>query len=463
MNVPVDFVAIPAMIAAASLIGRRIGIRPQAHTNWTEAANLWGAITGPPGTLKSPATREAFAALHLFEREAAVRNEAALEELKPLQQLYEMQEREAKRAASSILKDAEDPTFARFSALDILRELEEPTPPRQIRYITNDATPEKLGELCRDNPDGLLIHRDELLTMFTDLDQEERASGRGFLMTGWGGLDGYTVDRIIRGTIRIEAVNLSLYGTTQPSRLLSYMRSSLKQHDDGLVQRLQLLVWPDFSVAWTNNDRAANEAARDEAMACFRALHSLSPEWAEAQSNANDGSGAIPFLRFSPEALEQFDRWRAKLEAQVAELDIADPFRGHLSKYRGLAPRLALVCHLASGGVGPVTTSAWVMAELWTMYLKSHARRIYAALETDNTDIAHKIMARVRRDELPANFTSRDIYRSCWSGLKDREQVERGLQILVDYDWLSVERVLTGGKPKLLYTANPRAMKKTVH
>lgn len=52
MNVPIDFVAVPAMIAAASLIGRRIGIRPQVHTDWTEAANLWGAITGPPRDLK---------------------------------------------------------------------------------------------------------------------------------------------------------------------------------------------------------------------------------------------------------------------------------------------------------------------------------------------------------------------------------------------------------------------------
>jgi putative DNA primase/helicase len=49
MNCPLDFIAVPAMIAAASLIGRRVGIRPQVHTDWTEAANLWGPLPAPPG------------------------------------------------------------------------------------------------------------------------------------------------------------------------------------------------------------------------------------------------------------------------------------------------------------------------------------------------------------------------------------------------------------------------------
>ncbi len=463
MNCPLDFVAIPAMIAAASLIGRRVGISPQVHTDWTEAANLWGAVSGPPGTMKSPAVREAFTALRMLEKKAADKHEAELEALKPRQQLFELQEREAKRAAGAALKGAEDPLMANLAALDILRDLDEPDPPPQIRYMTNDCTVEKLGELCRDNPNGLMIHRDELMTLFVGLDQEENATGRGFMMSGWGGLDGYTVDRISRGTIRIPAVNLSLFGTVQPNRLTSYMRQSLKHQDDGLVQRLQLLAWPDFNSKWVHTDRPRNVAARDAAMACYDRLATLHPETVEAEMSMNDGSGAIPFLRFSPQAQEQFDQWRTKLEAKVLELEEGDPFRGHLSKYRGLAPRLALVCHLASGGVGPVDDNAWVMAELWIMYLTSHARRAYAALDTDNTDVAQRIIGRLRKEELPASFTARDIYKCCWSGLKDREQVDRGLQLLVEFDWLEADRVMTGGKPKTVYTVNPKALKKTIH
>ena len=46
MNCPMDLVAIPTVIAAGSLIGRRVGIRPQLHTNWQEAGNLWGCVCG---------------------------------------------------------------------------------------------------------------------------------------------------------------------------------------------------------------------------------------------------------------------------------------------------------------------------------------------------------------------------------------------------------------------------------
>ncbi len=61
------------MIAAGSLIGRRIGIRPQEHTDWMEVANLWGVIVGEPGTLKSPAVSEALKPLRWLPARETVR------------------------------------------------------------------------------------------------------------------------------------------------------------------------------------------------------------------------------------------------------------------------------------------------------------------------------------------------------------------------------------------------------
>jgi hypothetical protein len=460
MNCPIDFVGVPAMIAASSLIGRRIGIRPEAHTDWTEAGNLWGAIVGQPGTLKSPAVREAFFALRAMEADAAKKYELALEQLKPELLLHEIMERDAKKAAQAKLRDLEDNASAKREALDILREAKEPERPRQIRHITNDATPEKLGELCRDNPNGLLLHRDEMLTMFVDLDQEENASGRGLIMGGWTGLDGYTYDRIGRGTVRIEAVNLALFGTTQPNRLLGYMRNSLQHHDDGLIQRVQLLAWPDFDRPWVKADRGRDEQARIVAQRCFERLQRIHPEAVEAHVDECGGAGSIPYLRFDRDAQEEFDRWRARLEEKVRDPELSAPLKAHLSKYRGLVPRIALVCHLANGGAGPVNVEAWIMAVYWADYLESHARRTYAALETDNTDTAELILRRIWRGDLPSTFTARDIYRNQWSGLKDRERVEQALKLLADYDWIDAERVVTGGKPKLNFTVNPKAMKK---
>src|SRR5262245_1112321 len=71
MQCPLDFAAIPAMVAMGSIIGRRIGIRPEAKTDWTEVGNLWGCIVGRPGAMKSPVVSEALAPLRKLEQQAA--------------------------------------------------------------------------------------------------------------------------------------------------------------------------------------------------------------------------------------------------------------------------------------------------------------------------------------------------------------------------------------------------------
>ena len=456
MNVPMDFVAVPMMIALAALIGRRVGIRPERHSDWTEAANLWGAIIGPPGTLKSPAVREAFAPILALEKEAARKHELALAELKPKLMLHEIEEAQAKQTAKTLLKKGGGDPFARNDALEALIGVGEPEMPIAKRYVTNDATPEKLGELCKGNPDGLLIHRDEFLTLFTELDQEEKAAGRGFVMGGWTGLDGYTVDRIGRGTVRIEAVNLSLFGTAQPNRLKDYMRRSFLKHDDGLVQRIQLLVWPDMPGKYVSRDRPINTGAKEEASACFDNVIKMDPEKIGAQMSLTAEAARIPFLRFSSDAQDAFDTWRVELEDKVAALEPGDPWRGHMSKYRGLAPRLALVAHIAGQGSGPVSAPSWAIAERWIKYLETHALRAYDAMRTDNTDIAQRVAAKIKDGSLEDRFTARDVYRRQWSGLKQVGKAKEALKVLEEYDWISSEMVVTGSKSKTHFMINPK-------
>jgi putative DNA primase/helicase len=46
------------------------------------------------------------------------------------------------------------------------------------RYIANDTSAESLGELLRQNPNGLLVFRDELVSLLRGLDREDNASAR---------------------------------------------------------------------------------------------------------------------------------------------------------------------------------------------------------------------------------------------------------------------------------------------
>ena len=77
LQCPPDYVAVAAITALGSVIGRRIGVRPQLRTDWTEVPNLWGLFIGRPGMLKSPAMGEALRPIHRLEAEAAKDNEIA--------------------------------------------------------------------------------------------------------------------------------------------------------------------------------------------------------------------------------------------------------------------------------------------------------------------------------------------------------------------------------------------------
>ena len=457
MNCPPDIVAIPAMVAAGSLVGRRVGIRPQRLTDWTEVGNLWGCVVARPGSLKSPAASEALAPLRRLEVRAAEQNEAAGAQHKAAEAVFKLEREAAEKTARQSLKangvkDGHGDALAAFGALV------EPKAPAQKRYLTSDATVEKLGELCADNPDGLMVYRDELLSLFADLDHPEKASARGFFMTGWGGSDSYTFDRIMRGTVRVAAVNVSLCGTTQPSRLAAYMRDSLKRFDDGMVQRLQLLTCPDFSPDFREVDRSPNSDARRAAFQCYSDLADMDVRELGAEWEVHGGAGAVPFLRFCEEAQDGFSDWRAALERRVRGDELTSELAAHLSKYRGLVPRLALICHLANGGSGPVSLEAAAQSWRWADYLESHARRAYASLSLDNAEAARAIWRKVVKGQLTAPFTAREIHRKEWSGLTKLDRINSGLAALIEADWLAATAIETGGRPSTQYAPNPKAM-----
>ena len=98
------------------------------------------------------------------------------------------------------------------------------------RYFTQDATIEKLAELLRDNPRGLLVLRDELAGWLRTLDKAGREGDREFYLEAWNGSAFYTTDRIGRRTLHIPALTVSIFGGIQPGKLSSYIADALDGH-----------------------------------------------------------------------------------------------------------------------------------------------------------------------------------------------------------------------------------------
>ena len=476
LQCPPDYVAVAALTSLGAVTGRRIAVKPQARTDWIESPNLWGCFIGRPGMLKSPAMMEALKPLHHLEAEAArahtealVDYRAALAEFKLHKSVKEsiLKEELKKKVAEKVvslggvsslkdmIKDAqkEDP-------LGLGAGPEEPTP---VRYRTNDSSYEALGALLVSNPAGLLVERDELVSLLKHLDREEQSVARGFYMTGWSGMHPYTFDRITRGHIHIEAVCIGVLGNTQPARIAEYIHRANYggAGGDGLIQRFNLLVWPDAPADWKDVDEYPNREAREKAWEVYQRLSKID-ESAALKLGAEKGPyDKVPALRFDEAAQGDFRNWRTDLERRLHSGDLSPALEGHLAKYRKLVPTLALMNHLADRGEGLISQRSLLKALATAYYLESHARRVYGSGHEAELAAAKAILKHIRNGDLTEGFTARDVHQRGWAHLTEREHVGWGLSLLVDLDYLAPSALsagVEGGRPKVTYLVNPRSL-----
>jgi hypothetical protein len=467
-------VATAALISLGSLIGRRIGIKPQLKTDWVEIPNLWGCIIGRPGMLKSPAMMEALKPLHHLEveaekayDEALAAHQAAFAEFKLEKSVKEsvLKEELKKKAAQKVVN------LGGISSLkDAIKEAQKSDPlglgpgpeePKPVRYRTNDSSYEAIGELLVSNPAGLLVERDELVSLLQHLDREDQSVARGFYLTGWSGTHPYSFDRITRGHIHVEAVCIGVLGNTQPARIAEYIHRANfgGAGGDGLIQRFGLLVWPDAPADWRNVDEYPNREAREKAWEIYQYVSKLD-ETAAFKLGAEKGQyDRVPALRFDEAAHEDFLGWRIDLERRLRSSDLSPAFEGHLAKYRKLVPTLALINHLADRAEGPVSQRALLKALALAHYLESHARRVYRSANEAEVAAAKAILNHMKAGELKDGFTARDVHRHGWSHLTEREQVGAGLGLLEDLEYIAASvpsASAQGGRPKVAYRINPR-------
>lgn len=456
MQCPLDYVAVAIMVALGAVIGRKIAIRPQASTDWTVIANLWALLIGRPGVLKSPAMEAALALLKRLIAVAVEQYRAELAEYETTKLADKLRGEAAEKQARAVLKKDPDADVSGLLAIEKAPE------PVLKRYMANDTTAAALGELHRQNPNGLLVFRDELVSLLKMLDQEENSEARGFYLTGWNGDSPYTFDRITRGmNLSIPAVCLSLLGSTQPARIAQYVKGAVTgTGDDGLLQRFGMLVWPDASGTWKEVDRWPDSDAKNQAFKVFEQLDRLDPFTIGAvqDSGFSGEPEGVPFLRFDAEGLDLFRGWRQDLETRLRTGDLHPALESHFAKYRKLVPGLALALHLSNGKTGPVESHAVLQALAWSDYLATHARRLYASVTAPEVSTAKAILRKIRSGDLPAVFAGWQVWRPGWSGLNDRKLVYEALDLLTDYGWLVTRRLDTGGRQKIEYEVNPKGM-----
>lgn len=446
MQCPSDFPAVAALVALSSLIGARAVVQPKARDDWQVVPNLWGMAIGRPGVKKSPALSEALKPLGRLQADAFELHETAHAAWALDCKVSSMQDDANEKKAKGLA--AKDPAAARA----LLEPVAMPSEPLARRFIVNDATVEKLGELMTQNPWGTLSYRDELYGLLTGLDKQGQEGSRAFYLQSYDGNQGYTFDRIGRGTVHIPRVCLAMIGGIQPGRVQEYVRGAVAggSSDDGLLQRFGLAVWPDMAGEFVHVDQWPDAQAKQAAREVFERLAELQP-----------ASETEPHVwRFDDAAQALFVEWLMPFENEIRGDELHPAMISHLSKYRKLIPALALVFAMIdtpdSGGL--IHEPELLRALAWGDYLRTHANRLYSAAVTPETGGAAVLLSKVKAGLLKDGFKVKDVQQKGWAGLTTTEEVRKATATLADYDWLRCDVVQSGkagGRPGESFRVNP--------
>nr|WP_281410054.1 DUF3987 domain-containing protein [Rhizobium laguerreae] len=308
--------AMAGLVTCSSALSDTIRLQPKVRdSEWTEASRLWCGLIGDPSTKKTPAVSLASAPLHEIESNNRARYEDALK-------VYEQANKGKKKG-------------------------EEDTPPPPLkRRIVSDTTIEALQRVLKDNPDCVMLFRDELSGWFGSMDKYSSggkgASGdRPFWLQSYNG-GAYVVDRISReGFIKYLSVNL--IGGIQPDILRKVYTET---DDDGMMQRILPIVLKPAKRDKDIDDGGAFASYCDVVRALYHiTVHDI--------VGSRDGKATLRFDVQAQQVFESVKDWVEELSGLEA---INKKLSSSIGKWVSLFIRLSLLFHMIEHASVPHTS-----------------------------------------------------------------------------------------------------------
>jgi hypothetical protein len=267
MQTPPDFATVTAFVVTSSIVGAGCAIHPKQKDDWKVIPNVWGGCVGRPSVvLKTPSMQEPMRMLDKLQSEAGKKYEADKKHFDFENEVYQA----AKKSIRAELDKAVKGNFDNQKVGNLRREfmeLEEIQEPTRRLYKTNETSVQSMTVLQKENPRGILVFRDELVGLLTRWDREDMQDERAYFLEGWNGNGSYTDKKIGRGLVEAENICISVLGGIQPDKLNRYIPQTLNGNNDGLLQRLQLAVYPDEPKNWQLIDCYPNTTEKNRVFA----------------------------------------------------------------------------------------------------------------------------------------------------------------------------------------------------
>jgi hypothetical protein len=439
---PVDYVAFAQLVVAAAAIGNSRTL--YLGGNWYESARIYGGIIGHPGDAKTPAQRAAVRPVYRLQQLLDLDYEQTLLRYEEQQAEYEaaIKARGRSRGKNHKQDDPDDEAGA---------PPEKPVRPRPVRLITVDATVEALAPILKQNPRGLLQHRDELSGWVRTMNMYRGGKGgdRQFYLSAWSGED-VVVDRKGEGTRSIHVPHpfLCILGSIQPDTLTEL--ADAKGRQDGFIDRI-LFVYPDTSAGQPWPDQPVPREVIRSWAKVLRRLYRMK------MNEKDDGTRCPKVLRPTPEAVEIFKAWwaihLAEMRGRTFDRELLG---GPYNKFRAHLARLALVIHclrqVCDETDSPdVDAGSARRAAMLADYFKAQCNKVHGRLRVAQEDRrAEAVLGWIRRNG--GRCTARDLCRNEVAGIKKSTEARKMLKDLEDRGLGHCTTIYTGKKESLVFT-----------
>lgn len=460
-GVPIESIAFLCISALGGILGRQIAVKPKKYDDWYEYPNLWATIVARPSEKKSATLTEALRGVMKLENDAYDDFKYKETEIKTnVIRLNAQKNAIEERIQENSKSNTTTPDDLLIEHAQVLNEISgiQKDP---LRFKTNDATIEKLGELLSTNQNGLIVIRDELSGFLAGLEKPGREQDRAFYLESWSGKNSFRFDRVSRETINIPALCLTLIGTIQPDKLNRLVsETTAGSGGDGFLQRFQLLIYPLGPREAKFVDQEPNRAVAAEYLKLFKNASKLDlAKFSHTLLTEN----MVPAMCFDAPGYQLYKDWTEKLEQRLVSGEFDTPaLESHFGKYRSLMPCLALLCHLvehlsngteSKSGIDEASTQK---AIAMCSFLEPHAERVYSLSRKIRGDGAKTLLSRIRSRNLYDGMSLRELERKGWSGLTSKDQLKEALDLLNEHGYLKIESVFTDGPPKKVIRLHPK-------
>lgn len=438
IGVDPSMLALPAIVACASMLHDGIQLQPEANNpGWRESARLWGALVGDPSSKKSPAMSKVLGIVKKIDAECHEK-EGKLK--------YEFSLKEKAHAAN------EKAYVERLQKGDDTNPPKKPELPEIPRAYAQDCTVEALRDVLKHSSRGVLAERDELTGWFGSMDQYKSGGKGGSDRSNW--LELYNggsrrIDRVGSGSIFVKNWSACLIGGIQPEPLREL---ASKMNEDGLLQR--------FMVVYGRAGRAGNEKAPNlELDKRYRAI--VRQIW-ETEPN-----------EYEPIHLsEAANDIRKQIVARAYELIdikfISNSMIAHLGKWEGLSARLMLTYHAidcAALAIHPqsckVSEQTAAKVKVFMLdFLLPHAVQFYMDILGSGEANKHfRAIANLILTHHPNEITLRDMSRG-WIGWRHTTEQNQNHVVnrLIDAGWIQPPvgaRISANRRIHTRYICNP--------